>query len=102
MNIQYSDDFKSWRRKFKEQGFLGSGHPLLWAKCCVCKTVTLAKFPRWKRLRVVCATKPYGEFLKCFYVPFIHLRNEYNVYWGMCSDECLNMFYLGNDTEGSI
>jgi hypothetical protein len=30
------------------------------------------------------------------------LRNEYNVYWGMCSDECLNMFYLGNDTEGSI
>jgi|ERR1035438_5620906 hypothetical protein len=102
MRIDYSADFKSWRRKFKEGGILGTGDHFLWTKCCVCKTVTLATFPRWKRLRIVKAKKPYGEFITCFYTPFIHLAFEYNVYWGMCSDECLNFFYLGNDTEGSV
>jgi hypothetical protein len=98
MRIKYSKEFKSWRRRFKV--FINEYY--IWTRCCVCNTVTLAKFPKWKRLRVVCAKKPYGEYIKCFYVPFIHEALEYTVYWGMCSDECLNMFYLGNDTEGSI
>jgi len=92
MKVEYTQDFKSWRRNVRIQA--GIGDSVLWTKCCVCKKVTLATLPWWKRVRYVRGMCGTGQ--STFYAP-VNIRYNGTRIWGMCSDECLNMFYLGNE-----
>lgn len=87
----YNKEWKSWRRSaLEKRKEFSDAERVLWTKCCVCQKVTRANLPWWKRVRYV---RSDWE-LEGFYKPFV--RGMWSI-WGMCSDECLNMFYLGND-----
>lgn len=91
--MRYTKDWKSWRREVRVESFYKYNR-CLWTICCVCKTVTLARFPWWKRLRLVRGVAPMRS---AFFRPFGVSSSSDACIWGMCSDECLNMFYLGNE-----
>lgn len=88
MAIYYTGEVKSWRKTAPTEAGTEPRH--LWIKCAVCD-VTRVTHPWYKRVRYVRA-----ENVDSHFTPMAIKYNGSRV-WGMCSDECLNMFYLGNE-----
>lgn len=92
-HIRYSKEWKSWKRRFYNKDSTKGDKHVIWTKCAVCDTIS-ATFPRWKRVTYIKASTRYMKALDIYY-PVLY-ADPYNYYWGVCSKECLNMFYLGN------
>jgi hypothetical protein len=86
----YNKEWKSWRRSAIGKKDYDETERVLWTKCCVCQKVTRANLPWWKKVTFI--KSPFD--FKSAFKPFI--TGRWNI-WGVCSDECLNMFYLGNE-----
>lgn len=85
----YTDEYKSIRFSVK-----AGITKVLWVKCPVCST-TRATLPWWKRIYFVKSNHSFGNPPKYHFESFC--ITERTLIWGLCSDECLNMFYLGNE-----
>jgi hypothetical protein len=87
----YNKEWRSFRRSaLEKRKDYSDTERVLWTKCCVCQKVTRANLPWYKR--VIFIRSPFA--FESTFKPFIQGRWAT---WGVCSDECLNMFYLGNE-----
>lgn len=87
----YNKEWKSWRKiATRVTGYGEHEERVLWTKCCVCQKVTRASLPWWKRVIFIRTSFDFKSTFK----PFI--KGQWAI-WGVCSEECLNMFYLGNE-----
>lgn len=90
----YTKEKRKWRKSVK----FGYSERILWYKCCVCQKNSRATIPWYRRVWFIWAgiQKKTNYFYKYFaLIDDNYSRNK--VVYGVCSKECLNMFYLGNE-----
>lgn len=94
-DLEYIDEWKSWMKKARPRPYVKH---VLWDRCCVCKNKTRANMPWWKPAIFIKAYSSYTTKDISFYYETFVSSSDCKI-WGVCSKECLNMFYLGNDNE---